>query len=74
MLCYENLRIGESTLATTMNDMERMVREVNSPYLKCCVDTVPVYAAGEKLEDYLECLGDKVHHIHLKRRVPPMAT
>lgn len=70
VLCYENLRIGESTLATDLNDMERMVREVDSPYLKCCVDTVPVYAAGEKLEDYLERLGDKVHHIHLNDGAP----
>lgn len=70
VLCYENLRIGESILATNLADMERMVREINSPYLKCCVDTVPVYAAGEHLEDYFERLGEKIHHIHLNDGAP----
>lgn len=70
ILCYENLRIGESTLATNLEDMNRMIQEVDSPYLKCCVDTVPVYAAGEKLEDYFSVLGEKVHHIHLNDGAP----
>lgn len=70
VLCYENLRIGESILATNLKDMARMVWEIDSPYLKCCVDTVPVYAAGEHLEDYFACLGEKIHHIHLNDGAP----
>lgn len=70
VLCYENLRIGESTLATNLEDLSRMVWEIDSPYLKCCVDTVPVYAAGEKLADYLAVLGENVHHIHLNDGAP----
>ena len=52
ILNYETLRIGESTLTSNCEDTCRMVRDVNDPYLACCVDTVPVYCAHEKTEDY----------------------
>lgn len=70
VLCYENLRIGESTLATNLGDMSRMVHEVDSPYLKCCVDTVPVYAAHEHVDDYFTVLGKNIHHFHLNDGAP----
>lgn len=70
VLCYENLRIGESSLATNLEDLRRMVADVNSPYLKCCVDTVPVYCAHEKVESYFDVLGEKIHHFHLNDGAP----
>ena len=64
-LMYENLNIKESLLATNRFDQFRMVQEIGSPNLKCCVDTVPVAAAGEKLADYFSLMGEKLAHIHL---------
>ncbi len=64
-LMYENLNKRESLLATNRFDQFRVVREIDSPYLKCCVDSVPVACAGETLEQYFEVMGDKLAHIHL---------
>lgn len=70
ILNYETLRIGESTLTSNCEDTCRMVRDVNDPYLACCVDTVPVYCAHEKTEDYFRELGSKIHHFHLNDGAP----
>ena len=64
-LMYENLNPRESCLATNRFDQFRMVKEIDSPYLKCCIDTVPVAYAGETLEEYFALMGDKIGHIHL---------
>ena len=64
-LMYENLNPRESRLASNRFDQFRVVKEIDSPYLKCCVDTVPVVCAGETLEQYFELMGDKLAHIHL---------
>jgi protein FrlC len=64
-LMYENLNPRESLLAANRFDQFRMVQEIDSPFLKCCVDTVPVACAGETLEQYFELMGDKLAHIHL---------
>ena len=64
-LMYENLNPRESCLATNRFDQFRMVQEIDSPYLKCCIDTVPVAYAGETLEEYFALMGDKIGHIHL---------
>ena len=64
-LMYENLNERESPLATTRFDQFRVVKDIDSPNLKCCVDTVPVAYTGETLEQYFEVLGDKLAHIHL---------
>ena len=70
VLCYETLRIGESTLTANLRDTCRVVEELNDPYLACCVDTVPVYCAGEWTEDYFAALGKKIHHFHLNDGAP----
>ena len=69
-LCYETLRIGESTLTSTLDDTARMVEEVDDPYLQVCIDTVPVYAAHEHVADYFERLGSKITHFHLNDGAP----
>ncbi len=65
VLLYENLNDRESALATNCHDQFRVVREIDSPYLCCCVDTVPVACAGEDLELYFRVMGSKIRHIHL---------
>ncbi len=69
-LCYETLRIGESTLTACLEDEARMIETVDDPYLQVCVDTVPVYAAHEAVADYFERLGDKITHFHLNDGAP----
>ena len=69
-LMYENLNPRESRLASNRFDQFRVVKEIDSPYLKCCVDTVPVACAGETLEQYFELMGDKLAHIHLNDGCP----
>lgn len=70
VLMYENLNERESALATNRHDQHRMVQDIDSDYLKCCVDTVPVAYDGETLEQYFEVLGDKLAHIHLNDGKP----
>lgn len=69
-LCYETLRIGESTLTSNLEDTAKMVEAIDDPYLQVCVDTVPVYAAGEKVESYFERFGKKITHFHLNDGAP----
>ena len=69
-LCYETLRIGESILTSNLEDTCRMIEAINDPYLQVCVDTVPVYAAGEKVESYFARLGSKITHFHLVDGAP----
>lgn len=63
-LVLEQLQPYESNLCTTLGDIQRMLREVGSPNLKCCVDLVAMEVAGEDLEDYCRVLGDKIQWIH----------
>lgn len=62
-LMYENLNERESCLATNRFDQFRVVKEIDSPNLKCCVDTVPVAYAGETMEQYYEAFG-QIGHVH----------
>ena len=70
VLCYETLRVGESTLTTNLQDLKLMVDDIDSPYFKVCIDTVPVFCAHEHVADYCQALGDKVWHFHLNDGAP----
>ncbi len=63
-LVLEQLQPYESNLCTTLPDIQRMLREVDSPALKCCVDLVAMEVAGENLEDYCRSLGEKLQWVH----------
>ncbi len=69
-LMFECLNWEESCLVTNKEAMNRMIKEVNSPNLKCAVDTVPVCTANETLEEYFSLLGDNIIHIHLNDGTP----
>ncbi len=69
-LNYETLRIGESTLTANVEDTARMIEEIDDPMLQVCIDTVPVFQAHEKVEDYFERLGGKITHFHLNDGTP----
>ncbi len=63
-LVLEQLQPYESNLCTTLPDIQRMLKEVNSAALKCCVDLVAMEVAGENLEDYCRSLGDTLQWVH----------
>ena len=63
-LVLEQLQPYESNLLLNLEDMKRMLREVDSPALVTCVDLVAMEVAGDTLEDFCTQLGDKIQWIH----------
>ena len=65
VMLLEQLQPYESNLLTNLPQMSAMLKEVNSPALKTCVDLVAMEVAGEHLEDYYQELGeDVIQFIH----------
>lgn len=69
-IVYEILQPSESNLVTDLKTLKRMMKSFDSPYIACCVDTVPMCCAGETLEDYFREFGGKIQHIHLNDGTP----
>jgi len=63
-LIIEQLQPYESNLLTTCEDMARMLREVDSSALQCCVDLVAMAVVGDALQPFYDRLGKRVQHIH----------
>ncbi|HPH94688.1 MAG TPA: TIM barrel protein [Anaerolineaceae bacterium] len=63
-LVIEQLQPYESNLLVTGADMARMVSEVDSSALQCCVDLVAMAVSGERLQPFFDRLGPRVQHIH----------
>lgn len=63
-LIIEQLQPYESNLLTTCDDMVRMIREVDSPNLQCCIDVVAMAVVGDTLQSFIERLPHRIHHIH----------
>ena len=63
-LVLEQLQPYESNLALNLADIRRMMAEVGSPALRCCVDLVAMEVAGDTLEDFCRTLGDKLEWVH----------
>ena len=63
-LVIEQLQPYESNLLSTCDDMVRMLDEVSSDALQCCVDVVAMAVVGDRLEAFFERLGKRVQHIH----------
>lgn len=63
-LAMESLRPEESNLATTLNDVERMLDEVNHPNLKAMIDTTAMGVAGETIDQWFSILGKDIIHMH----------
>lgn len=55
-MMLEQLQPYESNLLTTLPQMDTMLKEVNSPALKTCVDLVAMEVVGEHLEDFYQTL------------------
>lgn len=64
-LVLEQLQPYESNLVIHLQDIKRVLEEVNSPALYVCVDVVAMAVANETLEEYFEQLGaDRIKLIH----------
>ena len=63
-LVLEQLQPYESNLCINLNHIKQMLKDVDSPALKVCVDLVAMEVAGEKLEDYCKDLGDTLQWVH----------
>lgn len=64
-LIMEQLQPYESNLVTTCDDVVRMVQEVNSLHLQCCVDVVAMAVVGDHLQEFFDQLPGRIQHIHL---------
>ena len=63
-LMLEQLQPYESNLCINIEDMKRMIKEVDSPAMNVCVDLVAMEVAGENLPQYFEAFKDKIQWIH----------
>lgn len=63
-LVLEQLQPYESNLVTSLTDIKRMLAEVDSPALVCCVDVVAMEMAGDALEDFCRELGGRLQWVH----------
>ncbi|NLU35627.1 MAG: TIM barrel protein [Clostridiales bacterium] len=64
-LILEQLQPYESNLLFNISQMEDMLRAINSPALKICIDLVAMEVVGEKLEEYYERFSqDEIQFIH----------
>ena len=64
-LVLEQLQPYESNLVLNLQDIKRVLDEVDSTAMYICVDVVAMAVAGEELKDYFEVLGrDRIKLIH----------
>ena len=63
-LIIEQLQPYESNLLVTCDDMVRMLHEVNSDALQCCVDLVAMAVVKDELQPFFDRLPGRIRHIH----------
>jgi len=63
-MVIEQLQPYESNLLTRCEDMERILKEVQSPNLKACVDLVAMEVVGEKLEQFYKVVPNHIDLVH----------
>lgn len=63
-MIIEQLQPYESNLLVSQENMLRMLREVDSPALKVCVDVVAMEVMGENLKTQYELFGDRIQLFH----------
>lgn len=63
-LILEQLQPYESNLVLNLADIRRMLEEVDSPALCCCVDLVAMEVAGDTLEQFCQALGSRLQWVH----------
>lgn len=64
ILAFEPLTRVESNLIYNAKTLKAMLDEVNSPYLKGMIDSIPMALANEDFRDYFSLLKEDLVHIH----------
>lgn len=64
VITMEPLTPTTANLINTSREAARMIREVNSPYVKSMMDIGVMNYMGESVDDYFENLGADLRHIH----------
>lgn len=63
-LAVETLCPDASPVLNTLDQLEAFLRAVDHPQVKACLDICSVRVAGETLQQWFECLGDQIVHVH----------
>lgn len=63
-LALESLRPEESNLVIRLEDVKRMINEVNHSNLKVLIDTTAMGVAGETLKQWFDAFGKEIIHMH----------
>jgi len=63
-LAVETVRPEESHLCTTLPELVRILKDVNSPQVKAGLDTVAMGVAGETPRQWFQALGREIVHCH----------
>lgn len=69
-IVWEVMPCYTTSFINNLESAQRIVRELDSPYSRICVDTSAIAAVDEPLSIYFEGLGDKLYHIHLNDGSP----
>ncbi|MCY9693227.1 sugar phosphate isomerase/epimerase family protein [Paenibacillus alginolyticus] len=64
VLALEPLTRMESNLVTNIATLQKMLGEVNSPFLKGMIDTIPMALTGEDFQGYFNAMKNDIVHIH----------
>ncbi|MDD2954913.1 MAG: sugar phosphate isomerase/epimerase [Oscillospiraceae bacterium] len=64
-LALENLQRVETNLIWRLDQLKRMIDELQSPAVKAIVDTVPLHLEGKTTKDYIEAFGEDLIHVHI---------
>ncbi len=63
LICLEN---HCSNVLAVSGDYELIFREIKSPCIGACLDGGHLEAAGEKIDTFIDRLGSRINHLHLK--------
>ena len=63
-LTVETVRPEESNVVTTLPELKRLLKAVDHPNVKAAVDTCAMGVANETLEEWFDCLGSDIRHMH----------
>lgn len=63
-LTMESLSKQSTTLVNNIEDLKKMMAEVNSKSFTVTADIHTIHNAGESLQDYFDTFGDRLNHCH----------
>lgn len=64
-LIVEALTPFETNVIKSPQELSRLMKEVETPYLAAMCDVVPPSVQGESIMPYFSLLGEKMRHLHL---------